>query len=490
MGHVRAQLKPNQQFASVDTQSPPRRPRLNDRPMLVLGIVAADLLAIAAAAAAVSVPDALTGTGNAPRYAAAVALFAAVLLIAMQRTGLFALPAVVRWRDAIKKVVGAVTVAGALLAALAIGLDVARLYPTPWFAALLAATTLTLALSRTAGAAAIRSLLDNGTLTRAVAIVGATRQANLLVKRLQESNSPGTRIVGVFDERRTRIPGEVQGVPIRGDIHALHVLVRRGMIDDVVVALPWNAEGRVLELIERMRPLPVSVSLAYDTVAYEVQADAAAKRREMPAVNIHPAPLDGWRGIAKDVEDKVLALAALIALAPLMLLIAALIRLDSRGPVIFRQKRFGFNNEVIEIFKFRTMYDDAETRAAFRQARRDDPRVTRVGRLLRRTSLDELPQLVNVLQGRMSLVGPRPHVGEIHDLYTRVISDYDARHKIKPGITGWAQINGCRGETDTVEKMRTRVAFDLWYVEHWSLALDVKILLTTLIHGWTHKNAY
>lgn len=490
MGHVRTQLTPNRQRAIVGAPSARRRRQLNIQSMFLLAVGVIDVTAIAATGIAVSWHDLLAQSDTTHRYAYTLAVFAIVTLAFMAKSRLFSLVAVMHWQESVRKIVLSICGAGLLLVALAVGLDVAHLYAWPWFASLLSATALALMACRATAAAAIRVLIERGRLTREVAIVGATRQANLLVKRLQQRASPGTRILGVFDERRTRVPAEVRGIPLIGDIRALGNLVRRGMVDDVVLALPWNAEARVLELIDRLRPLPVNVSLAFDAIAYDLVADVLAARAELPVVNVYPAPLDGWRGIVKSIEDKLLALAALLALTPLMAIIATLIRLDSPGPVIFRQKRFGFNNEVIEIFKFRTMYDENETGIPFRQARRNDPRVTRIGRLLRRTSLDELPQLVNVLQGRMSLVGPRPHVGEIHDFYTRLINDYDARHKIKPGITGWAQINGCRGETDTIEKMEMRVELDIWYVENWSLMLDIRILLTTLVYGWTHKNAY
>lgn len=491
MGHVRARVAPDRRLVPVEGFAPKRRGLAANRALLALLVGAADVFAISAAGATVYAGQPPAGAEDAYRYACTVALFAIIVVILMRRMDLFALETVIDWRDGLKRVVGSVGAAGAVLAALLAGFDIPHLDAWSWFAVLIATTTAALAAGRTACAATTRSLLDHGALTREVAIVGATRQGRLFAERLQRAQQPGMRIIGVFDERRTRIDDSLPGVPLVGDLQALTLLVRRGRVDEVVLALPWNAQGRVLALLERLRSLPVGVSLAFDTVAYDLDARVIGDRRALPALPIHAAPLDGWGGLAKTIEDKLLAAAALIALAPLMALIAAIIRIDSPGPVIFRQKRFGFNNEVIEIFKFRTMYADAgDAVTPFRQARRDDPRVTRIGRLLRRTSLDELPQLVNVLQGRMSLVGPRPHVGEIHDCFARLIRNYDARHKIKPGITGWAQINGCRGETDTLEKMRMRVELDIWYVEHWSVLLDLRILLTTLVRGWTHKNAY
>jgi Undecaprenyl-phosphate glucose phosphotransferase len=210
----------------------------------------------------------------------------------------------------------------------------------------------------------------------------------------------------------------------------------------------------------------------------------------LPLLDMLQRPFSRWGYLAKTVEDYALAALLTILTAPLMLVIALAIWLDSPGPIIFRQKRYGFNNGTIEIFKFRTMRMDQDESHRATQARRDDPRLTRVGRWLRRTSLDELPQLFNVLRGEMSVVGPRPHMVEHNQQYAVLIETYLARHRVKPGITGWAQVNGWRGETDTLEKMERRLRHDLYYIENWSLAFDVRILIRTLLVGWIHPNAY
>jgi exopolysaccharide biosynthesis polyprenyl glycosylphosphotransferase len=204
-------------------------------------------------------------------------------------------------------------------------------------------------------------------------------------------------------------------------------------------------------------------------------------------------PLRDWRRIAKEIEDRVLAAAILTLISPLMLVIACLIKLDSPGPVFFRQKRYGFNNELIEVLKFRTMYDEARDDNAEQLTRRNDPRVTRLGAFLRRTSIDELPQFFNVLRGEMSIVGPRPHALAAKAgllLYQDAVGHYDARHRMKPGITGWAQVNGWRGETDTIEQIRRRVEHDLYYIENWSIRLDLAIILRTIFGGFTGRYAY
>jgi putative colanic acid biosynthesis UDP-glucose lipid carrier transferase len=207
-------------------------------------------------------------------------------------------------------------------------------------------------------------------------------------------------------------------------------------------------------------------------------------------MNIHRHALSGWNRVFKGLEDRILALAGLIVLSPLLLLVALAIKLDSAGPVFFRQRRLGFNNDEFYVLKYRTMMVAEDDPNAITQATRADPRVTRVGAILRRTSIDELPQLLNVLRGEMSLVGPRPHAIAHNRQYAEIVDQYLGRHRVKPGITGWAQVNGLRGETDTLEKMRQRVEYDLYYIDNWSLLFDLRILLLTPFVGFVNKNAY
>jgi len=210
----------------------------------------------------------------------------------------------------------------------------------------------------------------------------------------------------------------------------------------------------------------------------------------VPMLNVFERPLTGWGNVLKAIEDKALGAALLAAALPLCLLIALVIKLGSPGPALFRQTRYGFNNNEFTVFKFRTMHADAEADASVPQATRGDARVTCVGAFLRRTSLDELPQLYNVLRGDMSLVGPRPHAVPHNQQYAALIGDYLSRHRVKPGITGWAQVNGLRGEIASPEIMKLRVQHDIHYIEHWSLLLDIKILLLTVLVGFVNKNAY
>jgi putative colanic acid biosynthesis UDP-glucose lipid carrier transferase len=246
-------------------------------------------------------------------------------------------------------------------------------------------------------------------------------------------------------------------------------------------------------MVDRLRPLPVELWLAATSLGHGVSAGNEVPHWIGGIRCIRLArPIEGWARVVKDGMDRLIAAAALVFLAPVLVLVAAAVRLDSKGPIFYRQKRLGIYGQLIEIFKFRTMHidrcDDGSS-CLTRQATRGDPRITRVGRLLRRASLDELPQLINVLKGEMSLVGPRPHAVSHDQHYARLIEHYAARQSVKPGITGWAQVNGMRGETETVEKMARRVQYDLEYIGSWSLGLDLTILFRTIFVGFVHPEA-
>jgi len=235
------------------------------------------------------------------------------------------------------------------------------------------------------------------------------------------------------------------------------------------------------------------VRLSIEPLAETFRARGMGYVGDIPVLNVVNRPLKNWGGFAKILEDKVLGAFLLVFLSPLMGLIAILIKLDSKGPVFFVQRRFGFNNKVIRVFKFRTMYSDRGDLTGAQRTVKNDPRVTRIGRVLRALSMDELPQLLNVVRGDMSLVGPRPHAIEMKAgdrLYCQAVEQYLHRHRVRPGITGWAQVNGLRGEVDTLEKANARVIYDLYYIENWSPGLDFKILLKTAGILASSENAY
>jgi Undecaprenyl-phosphate glucose phosphotransferase len=261
----------------------------------------------------------------------------------------------------------------------------------------------------------------------------------------------------------------------------------------VVPALPSTSEHLLVETLNKLSLLPVDVRLCPGEFAMRLGTMQASHIGGHTFLNVIDHPLRDWRWIFKTLEDRLLGALIMMLISPLMAAIALLIRLDSPGPALFRQKRYGFNNQLIEVLKFRTMHQEMSDSNAERLTRRNDPRITRVGAFLRRTSLDELPQFLNVLRGDMSIVGPRPHAlsakaGTL--LYQEAVKYYDARHRMKPGITGWAQVNGWRGETDTLEQIRKRVEHDLYYIEHWSVAFDLRIIARTIAGGFSGRNAF
>ena len=338
----------------------------------------------------------------------------------------------------------------------------------------------------------LNQLHRQGRLTRRVAIVGAGEHGRRLLQNIGGlPDRSGIDVIGVFDDRKTRVPkDELLGVPIRGSTDDLLEACRAGAVDLIIIALPWSAEARLTQLMTKMRQVPVDLQLAPEQIGFRLADRPQLNLAGVPMLTVFEKPLSGWNYLIKGVEDRALGVLMTIVAAPVLLLIALAIKLDSPGPVLFRQQRFGFNNKIFTVYKFRTMYDRPGEEESVPQATRNDPRITRVGRLLRRTSLDELPQLFNVLQGTMSLVGPRPHAVAHNEAFAAAVREYYARHRVKPGITGWAQVNGFRGETDTREKLERRVEYDLYYIDNWSLQLDLKIILMTLLVGFVNRHAY
>ncbi|MGF1560943.1 MAG: undecaprenyl-phosphate glucose phosphotransferase [Geminicoccaceae bacterium] len=338
----------------------------------------------------------------------------------------------------------------------------------------------------------IRHWQRQGRLTRNLVVVGAGEHGQRLVAHMNRvGDHSGTRLIGLFDDRKSRVPSYVEGYPVLGTLDDLLKFARNHPIDQVVIALPWDAESRLLAWIKKLRSLPVDVRLCPDMIGFHLPQRSISHVSGLPMLNVFDKPLSGWNLLVKNIEDRLLAGLILILIAPLMAALALAVRLDSRGPILFKQKRYGFNNEVIEVYKFRSMYTHtAQNGPVVNQATKDDPRITRVGRFIRRTSLDELPQFINVLQGRMSIVGPRPHAVAHNEQYGQLIDEYFARHRVKPGITGWAQVNGYRGETETLDKMEKRVQYDLYYIENWSLLFDLRIIFKTLLVGFVDRRAY
>ena len=337
-------------------------------------------------------------------------------------------------------------------------------------------------------------LAHAGLAQRWVAIVGATPQAELLAGRLTEEGlTERLRVVGIFDEQNNQAIAAEPQSSVVGDLESLKELCRSELLDSVILALPGADPGRIRAVADEFRALPTDVLLGPDVAQLELRAQTASRLGPVPMVSLSKVPMRDWWGVAKWLEDIVISVTAFLFMAPLLLLISLAIKIESKGPIFFRQRRFGFNNQEFSVYKFRTMYHELRDDGGAEATKRYDRRVTSVGRLLRRTSLDELPQLLNVLRGEMSIVGPRAHpvnmrLGDqlIHDR----IQDYAARHRVKPGITGLAQVNGNRGEVHSVEKAEQRVQFDLLYIESWSVWLDLEIVFRTLLKLPFDRSAY
>lgn len=332
-----------------------------------------------------------------------------------------------------------------------------------------------------------------GRLRRRVAILGAGPGGQMLLRRFRAARDHNdVAIVGLYDDRTGPLPSGWRGHAVRGNCTDLLEDIRHGRIDMVVMAAAPGDAG-MDAMLAQLRCVAVDICFC-------PSADYALKARsgietvgQVPLMVIERRPLRDWSGVAKEIEDRVFATMIVVMISPLLAAIAVAIKLDSPGPILFKQKRYGRNNQLIEVLKFRSMYHHVRDPNGTQLATRNDPRVTRVGAFLRRTSLDELPQFFNVIRGDMSVVGPRPHAllckaGGV--LYQDAVENYDWRHRIKPGITGWAQVNGWRGETETVEQIQKRVEHDIYYIENWSLLLDVKIILKTIFGGFTGNKAY
>jgi Undecaprenyl-phosphate glucose phosphotransferase len=342
----------------------------------------------------------------------------------------------------------------------------------------------------------VRSWAHDGRLDRRTVIVGSDKNGEELVEALNKQDDSDIHVLGVFDDRNdTRALDTCAGSPKLGKVDDIVEFARRTRVDLVLFALPISAETRILEMLKKLWVLPVDIRLSAHTNKLRFRPRSYSYLGEVPMLDVFEAPITDWDLVMKWLFDRVVGGIALLLVLPVMALVALAVKLDSPGPVLFRQKRFGFNNERIDVFKFRSLYHHQADPTAAKVVTKDDPRVTRVGRFIRKTSLDELPQLFNVVfKGNLSLVGPRPHAvqGKLQSrLFDEAVDGYFARHRVKPGITGWAQINGWRGEIDNEEKIQKRVEFDLYYIENWSVLFDLVILAKTPLALLTkNENAY
>ncbi len=463
------------------------------RPMLLFTVVCADLAAIALSGVCAYLITARTDIGDVTATAAILTVPLLIVVI-LSANWSYSVAALRQSASQIVKVLSAI----ALIALVASGMqylaDVEVVSPATmlmWGAI----GFLSLAVNRLAAARSINHFADTGRLQRRTVIVGGGEDANTLVDLLG-AESAHLEILGMFDDRvQTRDGTHEADVGMRrlGTFDELATFCRETGVELLIVSVPAAAEQRLLQIVKQLLQLPVDIRISAHTSKLRFNRNAYSYIGQVPMLRILDRPLSDADRMIKNVEDRVVGLALLLMAAPVMALVALAVRFESKGPILFRQKRLGFNNELIEVCKFRSMYADMSDAAATRLVTKDDSRVTRVGRFIRKTSLDELPQLFNVLRGEMSIVGPRPHALQAKagdDLYHDAVRSYFARHKMKPGITGWAQVNGWRGETDTLEKIEQRVEHDMHYINNWSVLTDLYIIAVTPFSLIGGKNAY
>jgi len=484
------------QAPAADPGAPAPPPRDVDgfvvSPSLVSGMVLfVDAIAIMASAA-VSFAIFCQFTEYSFGYYTFAAIFVCFVTLALfNRAELYAPDAIMRpvgRSDAF--IIGLLT-AFLFFLTVAFSLKVSEVYSRLWMYGFAGGSLVTIVTLRLAVYRLLHTLSRQRLIGRALVVLGSGEQARQFVERMDRVKPYFTEMRGVY----TLAPGDdgptIGAYPVKGAMNDLVQAARRGDIDDVVVAMPWNANRVMTEAVETLKELPINVYISSDLAGFHLQFRPAFGTFEnLPMFEVVQRPISGWSQLLKLIEDYVITSALLVLASPLLLATAIAIKLDSKGPVFFKQKRLGFNNQVFAIYKFRSMYVHEPPEGRTEQAKRDDPRITRVGRFIRRTSIDELPQLLNVLNGTMSLVGPRPHALDHNESFAHSVRGYFARHKVKPGITGWAQVNGFRGETDSLDKIKGRVERDVFYAENWSLLFDLRILVMTALVVLFQKNAH
>lgn len=403
-------------------------------------------------------------------------------------------PGVSRFHDATGKLVRDVLLYWLALAAILLFFGYAsgylRVFPQPVILTWLATTPVALVATHLAAKAALPRVMSMQGNLRTAVIAGTTEHGIRLGREIRLDPFLGTRLVGFFDDRDKERLGELPaGGGVLGKLCELAAFVKENRIDLIYVTLPMATQPRIMALLDDLRDTTASIYFVPDLFVTDLIQGRIANINGMPVVAVCETPFTGMDGVIKRVSDVVLSLLILALISPLMLAIAICVKWSSPGPVLFKQRRYGADGKQILVYKFRSMTvcEDGERIV---QATRNDQRVTRLGAFLRKSSLDELPQFINVLQGRMSIVGPRPHAVAHNELYRKLVYGYMVRHKVKPGITGWAQVNGYRGETDTVEKMQKRIEYDLDYLRNWSLGMDLSIILKTVGVVLRDRHAY
>jgi Undecaprenyl-phosphate glucose phosphotransferase len=428
-------------------------------------------------------------------YASAILTLAACCILAFQSAELYDTHAFRRPINQMAKLVSAWSVVFLLGTAITffgkLGDDFSRI----WFASFFGFGLIAMLGSRLALYTIVRRWMRQGRLSRRTVVVGGGDPGESLIRVLRTQPDSDVRVIGVFDDRTDdRSPETCGGLKKLGTVDDFIEFSRRTRVDLVVFSLPISAENRILDMLKKLWVLPIDIRLSAHSNKLRFRPRSYSYIGSVPLIDVFDRPIADWDVVMKWLFDKIVGGLALLAAAPLMVIIALAIKLDSRGPVLFKQKRYGFNNDLIEVYKFRSMYVESADATASKLVTKGDPRVTRVGRFIRKASLDELPQLFNVVfKGNLSLVGPRPHAVNAKAaarLYDDAVDGYFARHRVKPGVTGWAQINGWRGETDTQEKIQKRVEYDLYYIENWSVLFDLYIVAMTPFALLKTENAY
>jgi Undecaprenyl-phosphate glucose phosphotransferase len=332
---------------------------------------------------------------------------------------------------------------------------------------------------------ALNELRRRGYNLRSIILIGAGDLGQRVIDTIDKHRELGFRITGILTRHADKVGTTVRGIPVIGHVSDVEAVLDGQRVDQVLIALPIEDAPLVKGLMDQLAQRTVDVKIVPDLYQYITLCGGLEEFGGLPIISLQGGPLHGWNLVAKRLFDILVSLCALVLTGPLLLTIALLVKLTSRGPVLFHQERMGMDGRTFKMLKFRTMYTGAES-SGVQMASRDDPRRTFIGMLLRRTSLDELPQFFNVLRGEMSLVGPRPERPVFIEEFKRQVPKYHLRHKVKAGMTGWAQINGLRGQTS----IQKRIEYDLYYIENWSLVLDLKILVRTALGGFISKNAY
>lgn len=425
-----------------------------------------------------------------PSYLAAMAIAFLLTPVLFSFFNIYASMRGEGFRKHMVRLVQAVCILGFVLSGLSFFTKSGDVFSRTWFLLWMGIALLFLILFRCSLLLSLRFMRTHGLNERRVVIVGAGELGIKFAATVQQALWTGYRIIAFMDDEAEKKPAFIQHIPVIKTPAEIGEYLMAEQIDEIWLALPLYAEKRVKDILHILCHYPITTRFVLNIFSLDLLNHSITDIAGFPVLNIRATPMTGINRLVKALEDRILAALILFIISPLLLLIALGVKLSSKGPVFFKQQRIGWDGRIINVYKFRTMIPHTEDAGTLTQATTADKRVTSFGKWLRKTSLDELPQFINVLQGRMSIVGPRPHALAHDALYKKLIHAYMQRHRVKPGITGWAQVNGWRGETDTLAKMQKRIEYDLYYINNWSFWFDLKIIFLTLLRGFINRNAY